>query len=158
MKPERIPLFPLNLVLFPGATLPLHIFEERYKEMIARCVEEQLAFGIVFAPAGGIASVGCTAEIRQILRKHPDGRMDILTTGADVIRIIRVMDEKPYFEALVQYLENSSAAQVAGTPGREQLIEAISEMSSEGVWKTERNRSWLPRRNAHLCACGGTAD
>jgi ATP-dependent Lon protease len=125
MKPERIPLFPLNLVLFPGAALPLHIFESRYKEMIARCVEENIAFGIVFAPAGGIAETGCTAEVRQILRKHPDGRMDILTSGVDIIRIIRVMDEKPYFEALVQYLEEEPATNASGTPTREELLESF---------------------------------
>ncbi len=122
MKPERIPLFPLNLVLFPGAALPLHIFEQRYKEMIARCIEEESAFGIVYAPESGIASIGCTAEIRQILRKHADGRLDILTRGADVIRIIRVVDEKPYFEALVQYISEEPDTSAAKSPTREELL------------------------------------
>jgi ATP-dependent Lon protease len=123
MKSERIPLFPLNIVLLPGAALPLHIFEPRYKEMIARCIEEKIAFSIVYSPPSGIAQTGCTAEIRQILRTHPDGRMDILTDGKDVVRIIRILDEKPYFEALVQYLEEEPAAIATSTSDRETLIE-----------------------------------
>lgn len=135
MKPERIPLFPLNLVLFPGASLPLHIFEQRYKEMVARCLEESIAFGIVFAPAGGIASVGCTAEIRQILRKHPDGRLDILTAGADIVRTIRVVDEKPYFEAMVQYLDDEQSTATSITPSREQLLESFQKCHQKAFGK-----------------------
>ncbi len=135
MKPERIPLFPLNLVLFPGAALPLHIFEQRYKEMIARCIEESIAFGIVYAPEGGIASVGCTAEIRQVLRKHADGRLDILTRGADVIRIIRVVDEKPYFEALVQYLNEEPDTSAAKSPAREELLAVFQKCHQKAFGK-----------------------
>lgn len=135
MKPERIPLFPLNLVLFPGAALPLHIFEQRYKEMIARCIEESIAFGIVYAPEGGIASIGCTAEIRQVLRKHADGRLDILTRGADVIRIIRVVDEKPYFEALVQYLNEEPDTSAAKSPAREELLAVFQKCHQKAFGK-----------------------
>jgi ATP-dependent Lon protease len=135
MKPERIPLFPLNLVLFPGVALPLHIFEQRYKEMVARCIEEKLAFGIVYAPDSGIASLGCTAEVRQVLRKHSDGRMDILTSGADVIRIIRVVDEKPYFEALVQYLSEELEATAGGSPRREELLATFQKCHQKAFGK-----------------------
>jgi Lon protease-like protein len=135
MKPERIPLFPLNLVLFPNAALPLHIFEQRYKEMIARCIEETIAFGIVYAPEGGIASIGCTAEVRQVLRKHADGRMDILTRGADVIRIIRVVDEKPYFEALVQYLNEEHSTAATGSPTREELLATFQKCHQKAFGK-----------------------
>jgi len=75
MKPERIPLFPLNVVLFPGAHIPLHIFENRYKLMIERCLEEATALaGWCSSPTGGIRSVGCTAELVRVLRKYADGR------------------------------------------------------------------------------------
>ncbi len=110
IKPDRIPLFPLNVVLFPDARIPLHIFEPRYKIMIARCIEEPIAFGMILAPAGGLRSVGCTAAVSQVLRTHSDGRMDILVVGRDVFRIDRMIDEKPYFEGLVQYLEDEPVA------------------------------------------------
>ena len=103
MKPERIPLFPLDVVLFPGAAMPLHIFEPRYREMTARCLEEKIAFGMIYAPSGGIAQMGCTARIERVLKSYPDGRSDILTIGTDVFRMVRLLDEKPYYEAIVEY-------------------------------------------------------
>ena len=103
MKTERIPLFPLNIVLFPGELLPLHIFEPRYREMTARCLEEKTPFGMIYAPSGGIAQIGCTATIQRILKSYPDGRSDILTIGTDVFRMVRLLDEKPYYEAIVEY-------------------------------------------------------
>jgi Lon protease-like protein len=57
----KIPLFPLEVVLFPEAALPLHIFEDRYKEMIGVCLTEKIAFGVVCAQREGLAVVGCTA-------------------------------------------------------------------------------------------------
>lgn len=109
MKPERIPIFPLELVLFPGTPLPLHIFEPRYKLMISRCVEQHLVFGVVLLQGDKLAGVGCTAEVIKIIHRRPDGRMDILTQGRDTIRITQTMDDEPYSEALVEYLEDLPA-------------------------------------------------
>src|SRR6266403_6089970 len=81
MRPERIPLFPLNVVLLPGAELPLHIFEPRYRQMVKDCLEEKSEFGMVLSLDKGVARVGCTAEIVQVAKRYPDGRMDILTIG-----------------------------------------------------------------------------
>jgi Lon protease-like protein len=78
----KIPLFPLEVVLFPGAALPLHIFESRYKEMIGECLAGKSAFGVVRAQREGLAVIGCTAEIIRILEKYPDGRLDILCQGS----------------------------------------------------------------------------
>ena len=78
----KIPLFPLEVVLFPEAALPLHIFEDRYKEMVGVCLAEKIGFGVVCAQREGLAVVGCTAEIVRILEKYPDGRLDILCQGA----------------------------------------------------------------------------
>src|SRR6202789_2529360 len=78
----KIPLFPLEVVLFPEAALPLHIFEDRYKEMIGICLAEKIGFGVVCAQREGLAVVGCTAEIVRVLEEYPDGRMDILCQGA----------------------------------------------------------------------------
>src|SRR5713226_6933051 len=81
MRPERIPLFPLNVVLLPGAGLPLHIFEPRYRQMVKNCLEEKSEFGMVLSLDKGVARVGCTAEIVQVTKRYNDGRMDILTAG-----------------------------------------------------------------------------
>lgn len=104
MRPSRIPLFPLEIVLFPSMSLPLHIFEPRYKAMVNRCLNDTMEFGLVFAETRSIATVGCTAEITRTLRKYPDGRMDILTEGRLAFRIVELVTEKEYYEAVVDYL------------------------------------------------------
>src|SRR5215472_12311979 len=73
MRPERIPLFPLNVVLLPGASLSLHIFEPRYKEMVKDCLEEKSEFGMLLALPKGVAKVGCTAEILEVVKRYSDG-------------------------------------------------------------------------------------
>lgn len=105
-RPARIPLFPLDVVLLPGMSLPLHIFEPRYKLMIGKCLSDRLEFGMVLASSNSIASVGCTAEITQKLRDYPDGRMDIMTIGRAVFRVKKLLDEKEYYEGAVEYLSD----------------------------------------------------
>jgi ATP-dependent Lon protease len=118
MKTERIPLFPLELVLFPGTPLPLHIFEPRYKQMISLCIEQQSEFAVLLVEGGDMARVGCTAEVIKIVERYPDGRMDILTQGQRPCRILDVIDEKPYNEAMVEYLKETAADFPPETPAR----------------------------------------
>ena len=89
MSTERIPLFPLNVVLFPGQSLPLHIFERRYREMTRHCIETNSPFGILFYDEGNLARVGCSARIVKILKQYEDGRSDILTAGERVFQLLR---------------------------------------------------------------------
>lgn len=106
MSAERIPLFPLEAVLFPRTPLPLHIFEPRYKLMIRRCVESRREFGVILARSDGTAGVGCTAEIIRVVKRYEDGRMDILTMGQTPFRVLEVFDQQPYLEAAVEFLED----------------------------------------------------
>lgn len=105
----EIPLFPLNTVLFPGMPLPLHIFEDRYKEMIGRCIQEGQPFGVVLveegvAEGGPIArphEVGCTAEIAQV-QPLEEGRMLIMTIGRERFRIVDLKYDRPYLVGVVE--------------------------------------------------------
>jgi len=106
MSLARIPLFPLEVVLFPRTPLPLHIFEPRYKLMIRRCVDQHEVFGVLLARSEGISPVGCTAEVVQITKKYEDGRMDILTAGQNVFRVNELFDEQAYLEGVVEYVED----------------------------------------------------
>src|SRR6267378_1672135 len=81
MQAKLLPLFPLQVVVFPRTQLPLHIFEERYKEMVADAIRDSSEFGIVLAKEEGILNAGCTVVVDKVLKSHPDGRMDILTRG-----------------------------------------------------------------------------
>ena len=81
MQELLLPLFPLEVVLFPRADLALHIFEDRYKELIADCLEHQWEFGVVLLQENSLANIGCTAAISEVARKYDDGRMDIVVRG-----------------------------------------------------------------------------
>jgi Lon protease-like protein len=100
---ERIPLFPLDVVLLPRMPLPLHIFEERYKIMIAECVQRGIPFGIVYVRGEQIESVGCSARVERVLNTYADGRMDIVARGRGRFHIERLLEEKPYLEADVDF-------------------------------------------------------
>jgi Lon protease-like protein len=109
MRPERIPLFPLNVVLFPGEHLPLHIFEPRYRRMVRDCLEAKLPFGMLLALPDGIVRVGCTAEILNVTKRYNDGRMDILALGRHPYRIVDLFTNDPLLEATVDYLEDEDS-------------------------------------------------
>jgi Lon protease-like protein len=120
MRPDRIPLFPLNVVLLPGAELPLHIFEPRYREMVQRCTRDRSEFGMLLSMPNGVARVGCTAEILEILERYPDGRMDIVTVGRIPFRATELFAENPLLEGQVDYLEDR---EVSTQPPLPELVE-----------------------------------
>jgi ATP-dependent Lon protease len=121
MRPERIPLFPLNVVLLPGVELPLHIFEPRYRAMVKDCLEEKSEFGMLLSMPKGLARVGCTAEIRAVVKRYGDGRMDILTVGCAPFRVLELFQENPLLEGQVDYLEDRETA--ANPTIQRQLVE-----------------------------------
>src|SRR2546427_13232822 len=98
----ELPLFPLNTVLFLGATLPLHIFEERYKEMIGVCLQQKAPFGVLLirksrevgAPAEPF-DVGTTAHILKVEHLE-EGRMNLICLGAHGFRVLRSLRDDPY--------------------------------------------------------------
>jgi Lon protease-like protein len=116
----KIPLFPLDLVLFPGVPLPLHIFEPRYREMIAECTANSAPFGVVRAQRDGLAVVGCTAQIVRVLYKYTDGRSDILTQGIDRFEIEQLDDSRSFLQAEVDLLPDTGEA--ADRTAREQCV------------------------------------
>lgn len=89
--------------------LPLHIFEPRYKVMIRRCLDEKIEFGMILAADKAVATVGCTAEIVRTVREYADGRSDILAEGRSVFNVLRLLDEKEYYEATVGYPADETA-------------------------------------------------
>jgi Lon protease-like protein len=102
----RIPLFPLNTVLFPGTALPLHIFEERYREMIGECVAQDRVFGVVRAEGDSLAIVGCTARVVRVLERYPDGRMNILCEGEQRFEIEGLDESRTFLQADVDFFDD----------------------------------------------------
>ena len=113
-------LFPLEVVLLPGAALPLHIFEPRYKEMIGECLEQKQVFGIVRGKEGGVVEVGCTAEILEVTKRYEDGKLDIMTVGRRRFEIVTTNNERAFLRGEVSYIDDEPSA-----PAREQVTELL---------------------------------
>src|SRR6266404_1711432 len=109
MQANLLPLFPLQVVVFPRTQLPLHIFEERYKEMVGEAIRDHSEFGIVLAKEEGIVNAGCTVVVDKVLKSHPDGRMDILTRGIRRFEIVMINQEKSYLRGEVAYFDDDEA-------------------------------------------------
>jgi Lon protease-like protein len=107
---ESFPIFPLPLVLLPGEVAPLHIFEERYKQMVNRCIDDSSEFGIVWLGDDGLADVGCTARITELVDRMDDGRMNILVCGSQPFRLLRRVDELAYPAGDIELLNDDGSA------------------------------------------------
>jgi Lon protease-like protein len=104
---EILPLFPLNVVLFPQSQLHLHIFEDRYKILISESVSYDSAFGINFVHDSDIRTVGCTAAVREVVKRYEDGRMDIIVEGRRRYRLHNMVDAPhPYHSGRVSWIED----------------------------------------------------
>ena len=122
MPLRLIPLFPLNVVVFPRTQLPLHIFEERYKEMVGNAIRDESEFGIVLAKEDGIVNAGCTVAVDKVLQMYPDGRMDILTSGRHRFEISSLNEEKTYLQGEVNFFDDDDL-----TPPPEELRQSAIE-------------------------------
>jgi Lon protease-like protein len=124
------PLFPLGLVALPTELVPLHIFEERYKTMIGRCLDEESEFGIVWMAEDGLRPIGCACEIAEVVERLEDGRINLIARGTRAFRIEARQDELPYPAGTVEFLDDrdeeddAEAAQEAHTAYAELVDEA----------------------------------
>jgi ATP-dependent Lon protease len=105
---DSLPLFPLNLVLYPGERLPLHIFEERYKDLTQYCLDHNVPFGILRADDDSLAEVGTTALVQEVVTRYEDGRLDIAVEGKERFRLLEMHDEKSYYTGDVELLEEEA--------------------------------------------------
>ena len=129
MQQVLLPLFPLQVVLLPGSELPLHIFEDRYKEMIGEVLRDKIEFGVVLASEKGIVNTGCTATVARVLRKYGDGRLDILTVGRRRFEILLVNDERSFLRGAVEFFDDDEA-QPAAPDVLEKAIEGYNALQA----------------------------
>jgi ATP-dependent Lon protease len=147
-----IPLFPLNVVLMPGTPLPLHIFEERYKQMINECLDSETEFGMVLADETGTREVGCTARIVELVQRYEDGRMVILVEGSRRFKLNHVMTGKPYYVGDIEYLEDEPEEDVTALAEEcVTLLERVVEAATEGTVDIEIEP---PYRNLSFAIAG----
>ncbi|MGD8720386.1 MAG: LON peptidase substrate-binding domain-containing protein, partial [Desulfobacterales bacterium] len=103
---ELLPIFPLGIVMLPEQLIPLHIFEERYKLMIGECLADDKVFGIVYFDGQKMSNAGCSARVQEILKKYPNGRLDIVTRGERRFIVDRLDESKSYLQATVDYFDD----------------------------------------------------
>jgi Lon protease-like protein len=126
MPSRLLPLFPLQVVVFPRTPLPLHIFEERYKEMVGGAIRDNSEFGIVLAKDGGIVNAGCTVTVEKLVQMYPDGRMDVLTRGQRRFEILSLNEERDYLQAEVNYFDDEDS----GDPAPELRDQALAQFQT----------------------------
>ena len=130
---SEIGLFPLGIVLLPTEQVPLHIFEDRYKEMVAYCLDERSEFGIVWLADDGLKEIGCTAQIAEVLERAPDGRMNILVRGAHPFRLLERQEDLAYPSGTVELLEDGpeDVEVEVGSEARERYADLLEEITDE---------------------------
>lgn len=108
-----LPLFPLEVVLLPGTPMPLHIFEDRYKEMVGEAVEQGTEFGIVQSREGGVLNIGCSATVVTVANRYPDGRMDIVILGRRRFEVLELDEAKAWLRARVRFFDDEGPQEPA---------------------------------------------
>ena len=103
---DEIGLFPLGIVLLPTEVVPLHIFEERYKELIGECVELGRDFGLVYADDDGVREAGTRARVADVLERFDDGRLNVLVEGGERFHVERLTRGRSFMTAEVEPLED----------------------------------------------------
>jgi len=144
-----IALFPLDVVLLPGAPLPLHVFEPRYKEMIAESLDKNLPFGVVRAQQESVAEIGCTAEISEVVKKYEDGRLDIVTEGLKRFQITGLDQERSFLRGEVDYFEDDEERPAPKTEA-EKLIHLHEELLAVAGAEATGIESDDPQLSFHL--------
>ncbi|HEY3209397.1 MAG TPA: LON peptidase substrate-binding domain-containing protein [Actinomycetota bacterium] len=109
---SEIGLFPLGVVLLPTERLPLHIFEERYKELIGECMQADQEFGLVFADDDGMRAAGTRAAVVEVLQRFPDGRLNIVVEGRERFRIVQMTSGRSFDTAIVEDLSDETEKDV----------------------------------------------
>lgn len=125
---DRVPLFPLGLVLLPRMPLPLHIFEERYRIMFDHCIREDQPFGVVLQTGSTVQSVGCLARVENVINRYDDGRLDVLTVGTERFRIHATHHDRPYLEADVEAVVDIDPGETGGRNLPELVRSAIDDL------------------------------
>lgn len=149
----KLPVFPLPLVLFPGEKLNLHIFEDRYREMIHYCVNQKISFGITSYINNSISKVGCVSTIKRIHKVYEDGRMDIVCTGGDRFLIHGYDTSKSFLQAAVTYFHDHEEEEDLGAIRdniRPMLQEVVSVLEQETVLVSIPNDPIHSFRIVHL--------
>jgi Lon protease-like protein len=131
-----LPLFPLQLVVFPGSAIPLHIFEERYRRMVGEAEAAGTEFGIVLTKDDGIVNAGCTVQVEEVLQRYADGRFDVMTRGKRRFLIQSIDQELDYLRGEVEFFDDDDFTAVPDSL-RTQVLDAVKKLDTEVTYNAE---------------------
>jgi Lon protease-like protein len=153
--PEQVsqgfPLFPLGIVALPGESVPLHVFEDRYRRMIEQCLltdrgsvepgSHEGEFGILWLSDEELKDVGCACAVEQVLERMDDGRLNILARGTQPIRLLERQDDLPYPAGVVEFLaeQKEQADEQEGATARELYRELVEQATDRQLGEPELN-------------------
>jgi Lon protease-like protein len=131
---DELGLFPLGIVLLPTEQLPLHIFEERYKELIGECLERDGEFGLIYADDDGLRDLGTRARVTEVLTRFEDGRLNILVEGGERFRLTELTDGRSFSTGLVTpVLDEEDPAEQSAVDEAMRLFERLREITNSEV-------------------------
>jgi Lon protease-like protein len=141
---EEIGLFPLPLVLLPTERVPLHIFEERYKDLIGECLDEDRPFGLVYADDDGIRDVGTQASVVEVLTRFDDGRLNIVVEGSERFRLVELTAGRPFETGVAApVLDNDDPAEQGSIDRALELFGELRTLTGSDVEVPEASSSQL---------------
>jgi Lon protease-like protein len=141
---EEIGLFPLPLVLLPSERVPLHIFEERYRDLIGECLADNRPFGLVYADDDGIRDVGTTASVIRVLERFDDGRLNILVEGNERFRLVELTDGRTFETGMTSPVEDDDDPAEPGSVERAlELFGDLRELTGSDVEVPEKGSAQL---------------
>jgi Lon protease-like protein len=129
----ELPIFELPVVLLPGERIPLHIFEDRYKRMVGRALDEDEPFGIVFHDDDGARSIGCTARVDEVLERFDDGRMNIVVSGGSPFRVLDRFESPDYPTGEVELIEEDQEVPPIDDDAAGAAREAFAELAERAT-------------------------
>jgi Lon protease-like protein len=131
---SELGLFPLPLVLLPSEHVPLHIFEERYKDLIGECLEDDSEFGLVYADDAGIREIGTRAAVLEVLTRFEDGRLNVVIEGRERFRLLDLTSGRSFQTGDVTPVDDADDPAEAETVLRaEELFGRLRELTSSDV-------------------------
>ncbi len=148
---DEIGLFPLGIVLLPTEVVPLHIFEERYKELIGECLELDREFGLVYADEDGVREAGTRARVAEVLDRFEDGRLNVLVEGGERFRVERLTRGRSFLTAEVEPLEDDPATE-PDEDAAERVTEAFRALAVAAGADAEVPDPELPGLSFHVAA------
>ena len=147
---EEIGLFPLGIVLLPSELVPLHVFEERYQELVGECLEHGREFGLVYADDDGLRETGTRARVTEVLERFDDGRLDIVVTGGERFQVERLTRGRSFLTAEVEPVDDSWDEPEPDAARR--AVEAFRALAAVAGAETEEPDAAAPALSFELAA------